>query len=343
MGASIENKNITSSIGGLWPPERSSFERVKGIYTPEIIQTKAQLLVLLDVFNKAVNSLSVETGLTRCSLRALINKELLSEVMQLLQPVIEAVIPLDSQFNGVLLVYLGHNHASRQPSNEDRIEQLQNIETAWQRPFINPFDSIQRVVDQGYSLSLLDSEFKEDPSILAQMDELYQRFGWSKAQVESILHNPSNIVTIASQAGQIVSAVIGEIASIPIGHQLLRMVEVTEAATKHDFQRRGLYAGISTQLLLEIARLSQLRQINDGEVDLVFGEINAQAPGALNVAVSQGRNFVLQTSQELGFPNAGILSQHVPISNGDKRTSYNDLLPAYLTRNELYQLYGQQI
>ena len=64
--------------------------------------------------------------------------------------------------------------------------------------------------------------------------------------------------------------------------------------------------------------------------------------GVLKVVKFQGRTFAAEVGGQYGFPNSGMLPQQVPISGAERNTEYNDLLPAFLTRLQLYALYGDQ-
>ena len=117
------------------------------------------------------------------------------------------------------------------------------------------------------------------------------------------------------------------------------MVEITEAATRDDHARNGLYTAVSSTLLLEIAGRSRQGSLLNGEIDVIFGECNGNALGVLKTVKTQGRTLAVEVSESLGFPGTGMLEQHVPISGAPSDTPYNDLFPAYLTRERLYELY----
>ena len=75
-----------------------------------------------------------------------------------------------------------------------------------------------------------------------------------------------------------------------------------------------------------------------GELDIVFGECNANAPGVIKTAHLQGRAFALETSNSFRYNGKGVLHQHVPINGLPRKTAYNDLFPAFLTQKELYRV-----
>jgi hypothetical protein len=120
------------------------------------------------------------------------------------------------------------------------------------------------------------------------------------------------------------------------GHRNLEIIEITEAATLNEHQNKGLYAAVSTQLMIELAGMMKRGM----PIDLVFGECNGLSQGVLVVAKQQGRQFATEVGSKYGFDNSGILFQQVPISGPERHTSYNDLIPAFFTGDQLFKKYG---
>jgi len=89
-----EDIELTSSIGGLWPPEKASFYRIKGIYTPGIINSRRELLGFIDALKGRALDPNFGGEVTRISLRAIMERSLLLNNTGLLEPYIEAIIPL---------------------------------------------------------------------------------------------------------------------------------------------------------------------------------------------------------------------------------------------------------
>ena len=323
--------SANSSVGALWPPAEASDRRIKGIYTPGVISDEESLNAFMGEFIGRFDVLnSPDAEATRLSFRAVVNMGLLQKEASHLKPYIESILPLDGQFAGNALVYFGQNSTSRVSSLLDLERQRINIQEALHVP-TDLSAALSKATSNGVQFRMLTTEQRRDSDTVGQVAELYARFNKSLSDVAEMLNNEGNLITVACIEGRIVSAVIGERAIIPVGSQTLQMVEVTEAATHKDFQRRGLYTGVSTMLLDYLA--------GNEDVDLVYGEINGLAPGALKAAKLQGRILACEVGGELGYPESGTLFQHVPIANGSRQTPYNDLWPAFITGQQLRRLY----
>ncbi|PIS09264.1 hypothetical protein COT75_02405 [Candidatus Beckwithbacteria bacterium CG10_big_fil_rev_8_21_14_0_10_34_10] len=343
---SRENVELTSSIGGLWPPQIASFDRLKGIYIPSIIEKEGKLGEFIGQLRRS--SLRPEFGnvFSRLSWRMIIDQGLLKDSVSQLGDYLEAVIPLSETqacFSASALVYVGINHHKRQPLAEEVAgykENLREICGSQERRLIETV--MNRCEDKGYQIGVIDlpKEGKEREEIIDKIHVLYTRFGWRREEVEAILNNPNNIIGIARFGQEIVSAGIAEMAQVPVGENTLRIIELTEAATRLDHARNGLYTAVSAGLLIEIADRSLRGQILDGEVDIVFGECNGNALGVLKTAKIQGRTFCWEIGALFNYPQSGMLPQHVPISGAERQTKYNDLFPAFLTKEKLINIYG---
>ncbi len=326
---------LTSSVGALWPPGRASFEREKGIYTPAVVRSSLHMGVILGEIDRAVASFRGD-GITRVSYRAVIDSAYLAAAREQ-NPYIDSLIEAQFSLNGTQpafestsLVYLGANHESRQPLEIPRL--VRNVEDAFQCEPIPPSEILGRATDQGYDLSVLTNDI---PKVTVdQVSALYERFEWTRDEVVEILTKPTNLVAVASKDGEIVSAGIAEMVSVPIGGDTLRIVEITEAATREDHARKGLYTAVSTRLLLDLAQRSQRLEVLGGSIDLVYGECNGNAPGVLKTARLQGRRFAFEYGPD------GVLFQHVPIKGVEKITRYNDLFPTAINTAELHRRYG---
>lgn len=342
-----ENRNInqdvpqhevgaTSSVGGGWPPTEASFNRIKGFYN-RIIQTNAELD---EIISQTTEQIQDTTEATRITLRAIVNRDLLVN-KNYDGSIIEAAIPLSgtrSELENTVLIYLGHNQEERstiQSEVERFRENLAITETTQQRNFD---EIINRVETNGYELSILEisENIEEREIVIDEMTKLYKRFGWNREEVNELLNSENNIISVARYEGRIVSAGIAEVGSIPLEESCLRVAEITEAATQEEHGRNGLYTAVSSILLREIAERSKRNEINGGEVDLVYGECNGNAIGILNTMRIQGRIFSADISEELGLQNEGMLIQHVPIDGEPRQTEYNDLFPAFIVREQLY-------
>ena len=324
----------TSSIGGLWPAESASFDRIKAFYTQAVIASNSDLEPFIESWRNGMEAVNSENNqATRVQYRGLFNADFLAQARL---SHIEAVIPLDPGHLGqdTVLAYFGYNNLTRGCDPQDKETISQNINTAMRTRIRSVDEMIAR--PEGYSIRTFDRSDYDEQRV-DQMHRLYQRFGWSRDDVIQLLINRNNIIGTATFNGQIVSAGIAELAHIPIGDDhSMRMVEITEAATEQSHEGNGLYAAVSTALIREVADRSLYRDIFGGEVDLVFGECNGLSTGVLKVARTQGRHFAPEFRSFRGITSEGILRQQVPIQGAEKRTEYNDLVPAFLGREQLH-------
>ena len=335
--------DLTSSVGALWPPDRASFKRIKGIYTPGVVRNQENLTEIVNVVNEAQSIFNGEVS--RVSLRAVVDINFLEQIRkdETAKPLVEAIIPLSGTqpaFENAALVYFGLNHSTRQPIQKEMERYLVNLEAAFSHRTLTPQEIRDRVVRNGYEIRVLAKEDITEESI-DQVAQLYERFGWTREEVSMILNNPNNIIGVAIKDSAIVSAGIAEMARIPIGSDSLRIAEVTEAATHEDHAKNGLYTAVSSGLLEELFQRSQQGEILGGELDLAYGECNGNALGVLKTAHIQGREFAFHAGFSLGFSNSGVLRQHVPIAGLPIETEYNDLFPAFITRAKLNEIYSQ--
>ncbi|MDO8563413.1 MAG: hypothetical protein Q7R87_00200 [Nanoarchaeota archaeon] len=336
---------MTSSIGGLWPPEPASFNRIKGFYTHQIISEREELENLVQTLeSESKRNFSSNNGITRISFRAIVDSDLLRKSADILAPCIEAIIPLNGTqdaFNNSYVTYLGLNHSSRSPNSDEINQYRRNLEVVINTtPLKSPQEIFARINNKGYNIraiNFLEENTNEREVTINQVATLYNRFGWNRNDVIALLSNPSNIIAVANINQQIVSAGIAELGKVQVGSHTLRIAEITEAATLEEHGKNGLYTAVSSHLLKELVRISKINGIFNGEIDYAFGECNANAPGVLKTAKIQGRNFATEFMLDLGFPERGILYQHVPIGGSPRKTKYNDLFPAFINRRRLYE------
>lgn len=331
----------TSSIGPQWPPAKASFERIKGFYNIGIIESKLELLGLLDETQKIGKQLDLLEDVSRVSIRAVVKDNLLADNHDLLTDHGEAIVSLDgdqSAFTGTSILYLGYNKNERQSHPDDLDVCFKNLRIALNKPLRSASEAIGIIENKGYCVGVLDyDERTQNESILCQVASLYRRFGWEKDDVDELLRNRNNLIAVAKDKDVIIGAGIAEMSLINIGGNnglphSLRMVELTEAATEERYAGQGLYSAVSGSLLIKLYLLSKKRQILGGSVDLIFGECNGSNTGILCVAKSQGRIFAYEDSLKRGLPLKGVLLQHVPIAgDGNRRTRYNDLFPLAMT------------
>lgn len=346
----------TSSIGPKWPPEKSSHGRIKGIYTPSVIETLEQFE--FDFFstfqqckeNKLFGQ-NGENGYTRISLRAILTNDVLIGLPEEARGVVEAIIPLaqtQSAFTNYSLVYFGANHPFRQSDQHKQEQCYKNSDIALTKTAKNPAKLIEKPTENGYKLEILklSQEEIERQKVLKEIYDLIARFDYDEKETKQIVVNPNNTIGVAKKDGKIVAVGIAEMSQLVIGKEILTLVELTEASAHKDHLGRGLYAGISTLLIQNLVERSKDKDFNGNELDIVFGECNGSSLGVLITAVYQGRTFCSQVGRELDYPSSGMLPLHVPILDPDEESPKdqakrnNNLFPTFLNRKTLYELYS---
>jgi len=342
MTAEYKIPTDVSSVGPKWPPQESSFNRVKGIYDQGIITSDAVLAEVLGTIQGHIQAMSSHSyggnpEVDRLSVRVLATNECIQNNIALIGNLGEAVIPLvgtNPDFENASILYLGHNLTTRQSDSSDLNRALLNVTDAATREVSRYSKTIERANTQGFKLEVLDSNSKADQLIQNQMIALYKRFGWTSADVIQILSNEGGIIAVAKDGDKIVSAGIAETVLITFKTgQVLRIAEITEAATDEHYQGKGLYSAVAARLMKELDELSDNDNLLGGKIDLAFGECNGNEPGVLKAVKSLGRTFAYEVSKKLNLPFKGYLPQHVPIAGATRATPYNDLFPAFISRN----------
>jgi hypothetical protein len=319
----------TSSIGAtVWPPEKASFEKRKGIY-PQILETSDQLKSVVDEFA----TIPFELNTTRFSARICVTATALRDYINKHNPseLIETIIPLTGTNSGLdncCLVYIGKNDQARIPPPDLPQRQLAKAKGIFNYP------GEKKPLDQEFKIKMLSQEQRQDPNILNMYFELYQYFGWLKEDVRKLLQNNNNLIVACFYDGKIVSSGLAEMGVLTFNEIPLNIAEITEAATLPACQGRGLYQAVSDAILQNLAT-------NGIPPNLVFGELNLHASGVLTVAARQGRIPAFQTAEYFDTPHAWVLPQHVTIKNGYNDLPYNNLMVAYLNQQLLLEKYGK--
>lgn len=337
-GSDIPTQAIPSSVGPLsWPPSIDiENNRKRGMFR-RVIESGAMFNSLAGRFSQ----FELSDDVSRVSARIFITdsalRESLKNNLELIDPLVEAIIPLKGsgipELDDVLLVYLGKNSDSRTlPQDEvnKEISRANEIFSLDEPPRYHSYE--------GIDFTVLDSGLRQDAEIQNQFADLYSAFGWNVDDVAKILNNQDNLLVAAFNQGLLISTGMAEKAIVPLIRQDKRfnlvMYEITEAATREEYRGNGLYLAVA----LIINRL-----LADGDANLVFGESNLSAPGVLKAAYRQGRHSTLRNLNEYGISEKP-LRQPVRISGGvnDHRPKHlkNDLLVTYLVREDLIERHG---
>ena len=330
------NQAETSSIGPTYPPQESSFGRIKGFEVRFVVDSDEKLKEIETMLESLVKN-KMNSEITRVSYRFLCSRKVLRKSKKFLSKWGESVFSLggSEDFDGLYVVYAGQNSKQRRSDNSDMKKSSNNIESALRRPRKKFKEIIKRVEDQGYSIeSVSHTTRKIDSNFRSQMVSLYSRFGWSPEEVLDILENETNIIVVAKKNGQVVSAGLAERASVNVNidgkTKELRIAELTEAATVSEHQGKGLYTAVAATLLSSLDKLKL-----DEKVHVAFGECNSLAAGVLKAARDLNRTFAYEDSNKMRLPVKGMLTQHVPIDGPERNTMYNDLYPSYITRKNI--------
>lgn len=353
-GAPIHQKGESvSSIGPKWPPVRASFERIKGIYTPGIINSLAHFEQdFFPCFSEYLESPlfgeKSPEGYTRISLRAIVSNDLVIDLPEKYRGFVEAIVPLTGthqSFENSSIVYFGANHESRL-SDDHRLEQnWSNLMMASKLEAKSPDAMMQKPLENGYELDVVENTGDPDNFLVRQVFNLIKRFEYSVDDTRRILADPTFTLGIAKKNGEIVAVGLAETNEIEIGGETLILVELTEASTHVDHLHKGLYSGIATTLLKHLSARSNEMGFNGREVDMIYGESNGSAPGVLITAARQGRTFSTDVCRIFGYEGKGVLPLHVPIldpdedSAGSEINRNNNLFPSFISRETLYNLY----
>lgn len=332
----IHEKNTEySSIGPSWPPTETSHKRIKGFY-PHFITNFDSFIPFINQFN----SLVLEDKITRISLRTLVKTDFLKQLPDEYKPLVEIIIPLDgaeNSFDEYCLVYFGKNHPSRKSKNPIE-EDVNRLDQALKKESKDPEKILNNVNKNGYQLKILSS-LEIDESIITQIHQLIERFGYDLETTRNMLQDQNFTIGVAIKDEKIVSVSIAEKSVQKIDDRELKIVELTEASTDKNHLSNGLYSAISTLILIHLANKPE------NEIPhLVFGECNGASAGVLHTAKYQNRRFAFENIEKFGF-SLGYLPKHVPILGPDEINSpekiecYNNLFPAYLTREILIKYF----
>lgn len=332
----------TSSIGPQWPPQESSFDRIKGIDNRAIIRDKTSFCEAVGLIKDLRNSfiLSDKSRLDRLSVRLFVQNDVWMKNLDYIEDMGDVVIPLlntSKEFNDVSILYLGANSPDRQPNQIELDRCLSYAQDAMQREALSYREIVDRVHTQGYRLATLRAKVRAtDNEIIDQMHGLYERFGWNRDEVIEIMGKETNIIAVAFEGEKIISAGIAETSMVNFkdGNNF-RMAEITEAATDSNYKSKGLYSAVAAHLMHELALMSTTNSIFGGSIDLVFGECNGNEPGVLKAVRSLGRTFAKEISDSWHLPFRGYLPQHVPIAGAPRSTKYNDLFPTFMAKREI--------
>src|SRR5687768_11696916 len=82
---------LTSSIGALWPPDKASFNRIKGIYTPGVIDCSEHLETVLRELAHQSHQTSNGDVPDRVSFRVVFTRDMLQKIGPNIASLVEAL------------------------------------------------------------------------------------------------------------------------------------------------------------------------------------------------------------------------------------------------------------
>lgn len=360
----------TSSQGALcWPPTgETSFDRCKGwhqdlITTPQALASMMNEFVTVGFNHPGDSDYQPDRQMiTRIQARAVVDADLIPIFTYPGFPtsMIESLIPLSGcgidALNNAVLVYLGHNHQTRIPDNQQLTEQKNLVESI----FLNGnHEGPIPQLPEGVEIRSLSASDRLNPAIITSYANLYAPFGYDEASIREMNNNPDNTIigafatrnlyipsrdngVVHISGGQVMSSAVLEAADVPVSingeTHSLRIVEITDAATFPELRGAAhLYTQVADSCMRHLA--------TEGTPHLVYGEGNLKSPAVLRVIRHQGRRTAFETSLAYGLPNAWCLKQSVYIKGkpDEERPlgkTYNNLMPAWLTQTDLLQRYG---
>ncbi len=311
-----------SSIGAAWPPVSASFERMRGFYDHTVIETGEDVATFLDTYQQVTDDFANQEALTRLSIRFVAQSRQL-RILEASGVSLEGAIPL-ANTPGLVLAYAGQNKPERTVQEQHMQTHLQNIQTVVDTPHLSHHHEVS------FTRGVISPNTPE--AVRTQLEphflDLYGIFGYGPSEVHELLANPANTIMYAERDGQIISTAMAEHASILIGRLgTLNLVEITEASTRPEYRRQGLYAAVSGLLVQQV-----LAEGIPGGIHAIYGESNAGMPGVMHAAVQNGRRFAVQDRDvyNLQNPHFGILPQNVYVHDGQETRQYNDFAVSYV-------------
>lgn len=338
-----------SSIGAVWPPAKEDTlydkgnDRVKGFCTQSIEESSQ-----LEKRIKELEIISQEKKATRIIARFIVKSEV--AIPDNLKKNIEAIIPLDSRFEGYLLLYYGKNSEKRY-ADEEVIKRQRNAAVEIENATLfagNSAIEIPRKEDVVLRIVKPSTDEREFRRFARSLLKLYKEsyygdyaFPMTTETVSSLIKKDTNIVVIVENEKDILSVGVGETIQIPIKFPekrvILKMAEISDAATPEKYKGKGYYSLIASELMRELTKIG---------VDIVYGEARASSKAVQKVCAKSGRRIARD-----GLGRAAILHKHCIISgakdeeldesNGNpKYARFENLSVWYATRERMLDLYA---
>lgn len=316
--------NHTSSLGGSWPPQSFTHQRLRGFYD-RAVRNAEDVHCFADAFEEARQATQRHPTIGRLSARAVIRGSLLRQVEAQGVPV-EAALPLAGH-GDMVIGYFGWNKAQREMS----AEYLTRHHALLRKASGKARSPAEEAEDRRFHFRCITPRtptgLKE--SLVSAFAPLYEPLGYDKNDTRELLTNPANTIAyLQNEEGRIVSTAMAEHGTMRVrGTAPVRAVEITEASTHPDFRGQGLYRTVSAWL---IRSLLAERRAGRMPIDVLYGESNLAIPGVVIAAAQNGRTFNTTDRRRFGIvsPAFGVLPQNFSIQGNENRR-YNDFAVSY--------------
>ncbi len=313
----------TSSVGAFWPPEASSYGRMRGFYNKVLHAEGVESFATN--FDKLRTEVANSDDLSRLTIRALGTKATVQALEQRGVGV-EGALPIRG--SDLSVIYTAWNASTRQPGDERMAEHAELLDKTVGA--LDAQSSVAQAHPPGkFEPKIIDSSLSEYSKLQLAPGfiELYSVFGYDEEEVRALLINPSNTILYFEGDDGIVSTAMAEHATIEVEEfGSLNMVEVTEATTRPGDRGNGYYRAISRQLV------QHLMNETDRPIDILYGESNLTMPGVIISAHKNGRQFSFFDRDKFGSRNPffGVLQQNFKVEDGTEKRQFNDFALSYV-------------
>lgn len=321
----------TSSIGANWPPIASTHNRLRGFYDRAVLRSEQEVNEFADEFEAWRLNMDPLDRLTVRAMTGIGNLPLLETVGLHL----EAVIPLVVRNEELAVAYIGWNGPQRRINEVYLARHHQLLSSAINRA-IDTEDRVSELAAQGFEPMIVNGTTPErrKVSLVSAFTDMYGAFGYDQSDVEQILLNPDNTIAYIAEGSRVISTSMAEKGRIAInGLSSFNIVEITEASTRIEYRRQGLYKAISGYLIQRL-----IEDNNDGTspISAIYGENNLAMPGVVFAAAENGRRFSYFDAPFFGItqPFFGILPQSFKVEDGVETRPYNDFALSYVPLEE---------
>ncbi len=288
----------TSSFGHIGFIGQGSSERLRGFIgdirhnhgavTP--ITDRVGALFAVDVANRGVEELA-KTDNDRLSFRVLMAPDVVEffreELSRTSQVRVEAEIPFNIGFDHYMILYLAYNAETR-PIDSGPAPRSGSTEHRSEGGLFQTTVGIVNGINTPSAITLTQQNTEQAISLLRNT------FGYDHETAQAVMTSPNNVVSVALRQDEVVGISVAERRTLNIGNgRSVQIAELTDGTVHSDYKGNGLYYKISTELIAYLSRLPQM--------DLIYGESNAQNSSLMDTTARQGRRFggILYSNTEI--------------------------------------------